>query len=165
MGMQYDVLAARLNASGVAYLGRTRLKGLLTVGSATAGIVNIWDSGNSTGTAGTYSRTGNVVTVTVTAHGLANGGTFGFAASTGAASSGNFTVASVANANAFTFTDFLNTGNTSGSCAINTRWLMSFNTANNSAETYLLLPGEGILAQNGISVGLANQTSLTVFYG
>jgi hypothetical protein len=164
MGMQYDVLAAHLNASGIAYLGRTRLKGLLTVGSATAGIVNIWDS-TVAGKAGTYSRTGNVVTVTVTAHGLANGGTFGFAASTGAASSGNFTVASVANANAFTFTDTLNSGSTSGNCGINTRLLMAFNTANNSAETYLLLPGEGILAENGISVGLASQTSMTVFYG
>jgi hypothetical protein len=165
MGMQYDVLATHLNASGVAYLGRTRLKGLLTVGSATAGIVNIWDSGTSTGKSGTYSRTSNVVTVTVTAHGLANGEAFGFSASTGAVSSGNFTVASVANANAFTFTDTLNSGSTSGSCAINTRLLMAFNTANNSAETYLLLPGEGILAQNGISVGLASQTGLTVFYG
>jgi len=164
MGMQYDVKSAHLNASGIAYIGRTRLKGLLTVGSATAGVVNLWDS-TATALGGTYSRTGNVVTVTVTSHGLANGQAFGFAASTGNASSGNFTVTSVANVNAFTFTDYLNTGSTSGNCGINTRWLMSFNTANNSAETYLLLPGEGILADNGISVGLANQTSMTVFYG
>jgi hypothetical protein len=164
MGMQYDVLAAHLNSTGAAYIGRTRLKGLLTVGGTSAGVVNVWDS-TVTALAGTYSRTGNVVTVTVTAHGLANGGTFGFAASTGAASSGNFTVASVANANAFTFTDTLNSGSTSGNCGINTRWLMSFDTANNQAETYLLLPGEGILAQNGLYLGLANQVSMTVFYG
>ena len=164
MTMQYDVLAAHLNSTGAAYIGRTRLKGLLTVGGTSAGVVNVWDS-TVTALAGTYSRTGNVVTVTVTAHGLANGGTFGFAASTGAASSGNFTVASVANANAFTFTDTLNSGSTSGNCGINTRWLMSFDTANNQAETYLLLPGEGILAQNGIYLGLANQVSMTVFYG
>lgn len=164
MTMQYDVKAAHLNATGIAYLGRTRLKGLLTVGSTTAGVVNLWDS-TAAALGGTYSRTGNTVTVTVTAHGLANGQAFGFAASTGNASSGNFTVASVANANAFTFTDTLNTGSTTGNCGINTRWLMSFDTANNQAETYLLLPGEGILAENGISVGLANQTSMTVFYG
>jgi hypothetical protein len=165
MAMQYDVKAAHLNASGIAYIGRTRLKGLLTVGSATAGVVNIWDSGDSVGKAGTYSRTSNVVTVTVTAHGLTSGEAFGFSASTGAASSGNFTVASITNDNVFTFTDTLNSGSTSGSCAINTRFLMAFDTANNSAETYLLLPGEGILAENGISVGLANQTSMTIFYG
>ena len=164
MGMQYDVLAAHLNASGVAYLGRTRLKGLLTVGSNTAGTVNIWDS-TVAAKAGTYSRTGNTVTVTVTAHGLANGQAFGFAANDGAASSGNFTVASVANANAFTFTDLFNTGSTSGNCGVNTRFMMSFDTANNSAETYLLLPGEGILAQNGIVFGMNNQTSVTAFYG
>ena len=164
MAMQYDVKAAHLNASGIAYLGRTRLKGLLTVGSTTAGVVNVWDS-TATALGGTYSRTGNAVTVTVTSHGLSNGQAFGFAASTGNASSGNFTVSSVANVNAFTFTDTLNTGSTTGNCGINTRWLMSFDTANNSAETYLLLPGEGILAENGISVGLANQTSMTVFYG
>ena len=164
MGMQYDVLAAHLNAAGVAYLGRTRLKGLLTVGSTSAGIVNIWDS-TTAAKAGTYSRTGNTVTVTVTAHGLANGQAFGFAANDGAASSGNFTVASVANANAFTFTDLFNTGSTTGNCGVNTRWMMSFDTANNQAETYLLLPGEGILAQNGIVLGMSNQTSMTVFYG
>jgi hypothetical protein len=164
MGMQYDVKAAHLNESGIAYIGRTRLKGLLTVGSATAGVVNLWDS-TAAAKGGTYSRTGNTVTVTITAHALANGQAFGFAASSGGASSGNFTVASVANANAFTFTDYLNSGTTSGNGAINTRWLMSFDTANNQAETYLLLPGEGILADNGISVGLANQTSMTVFYG
>ena len=162
--MQTDVKAAHLNESGIAYIGRTRLKGLLTVGSATAGIVNIWDS-TAAAKGGTYSRTGNTVTVTITAHALANGQAFGFSASTGGASSGNFTVASVANANAFTFTDYLNTGSTSGNGAINTRWLMSFDTANNQAETYLLLPGEGILAQNGIYLGLANQASMTVFYG
>ena len=162
--MQYDVKAAHLNSSGVAYLGRTRLKALLTVGSATAGVVNIWDS-TVAAKGGTYSRTGNVVTATVTTHGLVSGQPFGFAASTGNASSGNFVVASVANANAFTFTDTLNTGSTTGDCGINTRWLMTFDTANNSAETYLLLPGEGILADNGIVLGLANQASMTVFYG
>jgi hypothetical protein len=164
MAMQYDVKAAHLNESGVAYLGRVRLKGLLTVGSATAGVVNIWDS-TVAAKGGTYSRTANTVTVTVTTHGLSNGEAFGFSASTGAASSGNFTVASVANANAFTFIDTLNTGSTSGNCGINTRWMMTFDTANNSSETYLLLPGEGILANNGIVLGLANQTSMTVFYG
>jgi hypothetical protein len=164
MGMQYDIKAAHLNESGIAYLGRTRLKGLLTVGGTSVGVVNLWDS-TAAAKGGTYSRTGNTVTVTVTSHGLANGQPFGFAASTGNASSGNFTVASVANANAFTFTDTLNSGSSTGNCGINTRWLMSFDTANNQAETYLLLPGEGILAENGISVGLANQTSMTVFYG
>jgi hypothetical protein len=164
MTMQYDVKAAHLNAAGVAYLGRTRLKGLLTVGSATAGTVNIWDS-TVAAKAGTYSRTANVVTVTVTTHGLSNGQAFGFAANDGAASSGNFTVASVANANAFTFVDTFNSGTTSGSCGINTRWLMSFDTANNSAETYVLIPGEGILADNGVVLGMSNQTSITVFYG
>tara|TARA_R110000868_G_scaffold18467_5_gene81157 strand:- start:6174 stop:6668 length:495 start_codon:yes stop_codon:yes gene_type:complete len=164
MAMQYDIKAAHLNSTGAAYIGRTRLKGMLTVGSTTAGVVNVWDS-TVTAKAGTYSRTGNVVTVTVTAHGLANSQPFGFAASTGNASSGNFTVSSVANANAFTFTDTINTGDTTGNCGINTRWLMSFDTANNQAETYLLLPGEGILAENGIYLGLANQVSMTVFYG
>jgi hypothetical protein len=164
MAMQYDVKAGHLNASGVIFLGRTRLKGLLTVGSGTAGVANVWDS-TVAAKSGTYSRTGNVVTVTVTTHGLVSGQPFGFAATTGAASSGNFTVSSVTNANVFTFTDTFNTGSTTGDCGINTRWLMSFDTAANSAETYLLIPGEGILAENGIVLGLLNQTSMTIFYG
>ena len=162
--MQTDVKAAHLNASAVAYLGRARLKGLLTVGSATAGTVTIWDS-TTAAKAGTYSRTGDVVTVSITTHGLTAGQTFGFAANTGAASSGNFTVASVTNANVFTFVDTFNSGTTSGDCGINTRYLMAFDTANTSSETYLLLPGEGIVAVNGIVIGMNNQTSMTVFYG
>jgi hypothetical protein len=71
----------------------------------------------------------------------------------------------VANANAFTFTDLFNTGSTTGNCGVNTRFLMAFDTANNQAETYMLLPGEGILANNGIVLGMSNQTSMTVFYG
>ena len=164
MAMQYDVKAAHLNTSGFAYLGRVRLKGLLTVGGATAGYVNIWDSTTVSKT-GTYSRTGNVVTVTITSHGLTAGQSFGFAGITGSVSSGNFTVATVTNANVFTFTDTFNSGSTTGDCAINTRWLMTFDTAANSAETYLLLPGEGMLAENGIYVGILNQTSITTFYG
>ena len=164
MSMQYDVKAAHLNASGIAYIGRTRLKGFLTVGGATAGVVNIWDS-TTTALGGTYARANSTVTVTVTSHGLANNQQFGFAATTGNASSGNFTVTSVANANAFTFTDTFNSGTTTGDCGINTRWLLTFDTANNQAETYLLIPGEGILAENGIALGLANQVSMTVIYG
>jgi hypothetical protein len=56
MGMQYDIKAAHLNATGIAYLGRTRLKGLLTVGGTTAGVVNLWDS-TAAALGGTYSRT------------------------------------------------------------------------------------------------------------
>jgi hypothetical protein len=163
MGMQTDVKAAHLNLTGQAYIGRTRLKGAYVVNGTTAGIINFWDSTTAT-KAGTYARANTTVTVTITAHNLAVNDQFGFSATDGSATAGNYTVASVANANAFTFTE-INTGTSTGNCTINTRWLMNFDTANNLATSYILIPGEGIVANNGILVGMLNQESVVVFYG
>jgi hypothetical protein len=161
--MQTDVKAAHLNLTGQAYIGRTRLKGAYVVNGTTAGIINFWDSTTTT-KSGTYARANTTVTVSITAHGLANGQAFGISPSDGNVTAGNYTVTSLANANAFTFTD-INSGTSTGNCAINTRWLMNFDTANTQATSYILIPGEGIVANNGILVGIANQESVVVFYG
>lgn len=46
MGMQYDVLAASLAASGTIYNGRSRVKGLLVIPGASAGSVVLKDGGS-----------------------------------------------------------------------------------------------------------------------
>ena len=168
MTMQTDVLSAHINASGQMVVGRTRLKGLISMGTATAGTVNFWDA-TTAPVAATYGRTGTLVTVTKVAHGLSSGDsiglTFGADGSNRAATNGNYTVTRLT-ADTYTVTD-INSGTVTPGTAANqnTRWIASFDTNTASDVTTLLIPGQGVLAQNGIYGQMTNQTSLTVFYG
>jgi hypothetical protein len=168
MAMQTDVLSSHLNSSGQMVVGRTRLKGIISMGTATAGTINFWDSTRAP-TAVTYGRTGTLVTVTHVAHGLSTGDdiglTFGADGSNRAATNGNYTV-TVLTADTYTVTD-INSGTVTGGTAANenARWLTSFDTNTASDVTTLLIPGQGMLAQNGIYGQMTNQTGLTVFYG
>lgn len=168
MTMQTDVLSAHLNVSGQMVVGRVRLKGLIAMGTATAGTVNFWDALQAP-TAVTYGRTGTLVTVTHVAHGLATGDsvglTFGADGSARAATNGNYVVTRLT-ADTYTVTD-INSGTVTAGTAANenTRWMASFDTNTGSDVTTLLIPGEGILARNGIYGQMVAQTGLTVFYG
>jgi hypothetical protein len=164
---QFDVLSAHLNASGQLVAGRTRLKGLIGVGSATAGTVNIWDT-TTAPVAITYGRTGTTVTITNVGHGLKTGDVVGltFAGGTGGfATNGNYPV-TVLTADTYTVTD-LNSGSiTAGANGTQgTRWLTSYDTGANTSAVTLLIPGDGIVAKNGIYAQMGNQTDLTIFYG
>lgn len=168
MTMQTDVLSAHLNVSGQMVVGRTRLKGLISMGTATAGTINIWDA-TAAPVAATYGRSGTTVTVTRAGHGLTTGDTVGLTfaldASTRAATNGNYVV-TVLTSSTYTVTD-INTGTVSAGTAANegTRLMSSFDTNTASDVVTILIPGEGILARNGIYGQLANQTGLTIFYG
>ena len=168
MTMQTDVLSAHLNTSGQMVVGRTRLKGLISMGTATAGTVNFWDA-TTAPVGATYGRTGTLVTVTKVAHGLSTGDsiglTFGADGSNRAATNGNYTVTRLT-ADTYTVTD-INSGTVTPGTAANqnTRWIASFDTNTASDVTTLLIPGQGVLARNGIYGQMTNQTSLTVFYG
>lgn len=164
MAMQTDVLSAHLNQSGLMVSKRVRFKGFVNTGSGTAGTVNIWDSVVAP-TSATYGRSGNTITVTSNAHGLLAGQVVGLTFAAGGATNGNYVIQTAAT-NTFTVTD-LNAGTVAPgtACSWNTRWLMSFDTNASNDVVTLLVPGEGILADNGIYATLANQTSLTVYYG
>lgn len=168
MTMQTDVLSAHLNVSGQMVVGRVRLKGLISMGTATAGTINFWDATKAPVSA-TYGRSGTTVTVTRVGHGLSTGDTvgltFGADGSSRAATNGNYVVTRLT-ADTYTVTD-INSGTVTPGTAAgeNTRWLASFDTNTASDVVTLLIPGEGILARNGIYGQMTNQTSLTVFYG
>ena len=168
MTMQTDVLSAHLNVSGQMVVARTRLKGIISMGTATAGTINFWDT-TTAPVAMTYARSGTTVTVTQSSHGLTTGQvvglTFAEDGSGRTATNGNYAV-TVVNANSYTVTD-INSGTVTASTAgtQGRRWLMSLDTNTASDVTTLLIPGEGILATTGIYAQLANQTGLTVFYG
>lgn len=176
--MQTDVLSAHLNASGQSYVGRTRVRGIVAVGSATAGTVNIWDVTTAPVTGSTYGRSGYTVTVAATAHGLSTGQEVGitFAAGTGgAATNGNYII-TVVDANSFTITD-INTGSITGTpactyavsdAAKDSPWVASFDTAAVTAGANVLpitFPGEGIVCHVGVYLQLSNMTGVTIFYG
>ena len=172
MSMQYDVKSAHTNQSGFLYVGRTRLKGFLAISSATAGTVNVWDV-TTAPVAATYARTGYTVTVTLASHGLTTGQQIGltFAPASGtSATNGNYVV-TVLTSSTYTVTD-INTGTIAAltACTQGTRWLTSFDTSavttSGTAQTvYAVIPGEGMIANNGLYAQMTNQDSFTVFYG
>ena len=164
---QYDVLSAHINASGQLVAGRSRLKALIQIGTATAGTINMWDTVVAPVSV-TYARTGDTVTITHAAHGLTTGDAVGltFGAGTGGtATNGNYFV-TVLTSSTYTITDINSGSITAGAPASEgTRWLMTVDTNATSDVVPLLIPGDGIVAKNGIYAQLANQVGLTIFYG
>ena len=166
--MQTDVKAAHLNNTGFAVLGPNRLKALSLVGTATAGTLDIFDTTTAPVSA-TYARTGTLVTVTKSSHGLATGDVIGlsFASAGGSsATNGNYTI-TVLNSSTFTITD-INTGTIAAStaCLYSTRWVVSYDIgAGDLYGNNVLLPGEGIKVVNGIYLVMSNITSSVIYYG
>jgi hypothetical protein len=177
--MQTDVLSTHLNSSGACYVGRTRLKGIALVGTATAGTLNLWDSTTAPVSA-TYGRSAYTITVTKTAHGLVVGQQVGitFSVASGVSgTNGNYLIATVADADTFTITD-INTGTIATSTVCSyvaspvgdklSPWLTSMDTAavTTGAQTiFFNPPGEGLLCHAGIWATFSSMTGLTVFYG
>jgi hypothetical protein len=173
MGMQTDVLAGHLDVSGfIAPVGRFRVKQITYQGSGGgSGVVEIFDTSTAPITA-TYGRSGTLVTVTKTAHGLVTGDKIGigFSAAGGASGTdGNYVITKV-DADTFTLTD-PNTGTVTPGTAcryVNSgaRWLVSFGTSTSvTTPTPILVPGEGLLARLGIYASISNTSYVTVFYG
>ena len=171
--MQTDVLAGHLDVSGfIVQPGRYRVKQITYQGSGGgAGVVEIFDTAVAPITA-SYGRTGALITVTKSAHGLATGDRvgIGFSAAGGASGTdGNYTI-TVDDSSTFTFTD-PNSGTVTPGTAcryVNSgaRWLVSFGTAQSvTTPVAVLIPGEGILAAQGIYASITNTSFVTVFYG
>jgi hypothetical protein len=172
--MQTDVLAGHIDVSGfIIPNGRYRVKQITYQGSGSgAGTVEVFDTTTAPISA-TYGRSGTLVTVTKSAHGLSTGASvgLGFTAAGGAsATDGNYVITRV-DANTFTIND-PNSGTVTPGTACRYvdgsggRWLVSFSTlTSQAAAVTVLVPGEGILAASGIYVSLTNAAFVTVFYG
>jgi len=168
MSMQTDVLAGTLVESGFAYKNRTRVKGISLKGGASAGLLEIFST-TAAPVAATYARSGTTVTVTKTGHGLSTGDQVGLSFATGTGGTGtdgNYAV-TVLTADTFTITDINSGSVTAGAaCKYGDRWIMTYRTvAGDTFLNYWLLPGEGILAPNGVYMVLTNLTAASIFYG
>jgi hypothetical protein len=168
--MQYDVKQAHLNGSGIFVVGPTRIKGLSLTGTATAGQLIVFDTLTAPVTTATYGRSGNTVTITQSAHGLANGQVIGidFAAGTGGtATNGNYVV-TVTNSSTFTVTD-INSGTITGTPALvysTGKWLMTYDiAAGDSYNNSPTVPGEGVRAITGVYGYITNLTAANIYYG
>ena len=166
--MQTDVKSGHLNNSGFVLLGRTRLKAVSTVGTATAGTLDIFDTATAPVSA-TYERTGTLITVTKNGHGLVTGNQIGITFATASGSSGtnsNYVVTRLG-ANTFTVTD-INSGTIAGGTVAlyASRWLASYDVgATDVFGNFALIPGEGILVKNGIYLSMSNLLSANIYYG
>ena len=173
MGMQTDVLAGHLDVSGfIVPAGRYRVKQITFQGSGGgAGVVEIFDTAVAPITA-SYGRTGTLVTVTKSAHGLSTGDRvgIGFSAAAGTSGTDGNYVITVVDSSTFTVND-PNTGTVTPGTACRyvnggARWLVSFGTAQSVTNPVaVLVPGEGILAAFGIYASISNTSFVTVFYG
>jgi hypothetical protein len=168
--MQYDVKQGHLNESGFFVLGRNRVKAISFFGGS--GTLVLFDTTVAPVTSSvTYARTGTLVTVSKTAHGLVTGDVVGihFASNTGvSATDGNYSITRV-DANSFTLND-INTGSITSTAALYVsgvnRWLLTYEThSSDEFQNAPLIPGEGVLARNGIYAYMSAIDSAQIYYG
>ena len=159
--MQYDVRSVHNTVSGLAVGYRTRLKGVL-ISPSTAVTFNTTFC-NNVSQSGTYNIPGSTTcTVTIANHGLTTGDRVYLDFTTGTAQDQAYVV-TVTSPSAFTVTTASLT--TSGNVTMYPEILAEFDCSNGTAF-YTLIPGEGILAQDGIYVGIPNVAiTTTLFYG
>ena len=162
MTMQYDVKSFHATASTLAYGDRTRLKGVVIspIASTTFNSCVVDTAGALTGT---YDIPGSTTcTVTIANHGLSNGDRVGFNFTSGTAVDDSYEVANVTT-NTFTITTASLT--TSGNVTMYPNVLIEIDCSSGTSF-YTLIPGEGILAQEGLFVLLpSTSVTMTIFYG
>lgn len=159
--MQYDVKSQYASASGVLVPFRSRLKGAtFSPAASTAGAAIFV---NNTTLSGTYARVTTTATITVANHDLVAGDWVYIDFQAGGPTDGVYQLVTVADANTFTVT-VADSGGTSGTVSIYNDVLMQVTVSTLSSST-TVIPGEGILAQDGIRVFLSNSVTATIFYG
>ena len=157
MTMQTDVKSQHAAVSGLMVGYRTRLKGAVVFPfSAATGYSSFVDD---TSISGTYTRTTTTATITSANHGLTTGQWVYLDWDL----TDNPYQVTVTDANTFTVT-VPNSGAASGNVTVWTTMLLQADASNATAFT-IVIPGEGILARNGIRVFLAADIHATVFYG
>jgi len=170
MSMQYDVKQGHLNQNGFFVLGRNRIKAISYFGGG--GTLVLFDTTSVPVTSSVnYARTGTLVTVSKSSHGLVTGDVVGihFNSNSGvSATDGNYSITRV-DANSFTLND-INTGSISSTAALYVsgvnRWLMTYEThSTDEFQNSPIIPGEGVLVANGIYAYMNAIDSAQIYYG
>lgn len=157
MGMQTDVKSQHAATSGLMVGYRTRLKGAVIF--PFTGATGYSAFVDNTSITGTYARSTTTATITSANHGLSTGQWVYLDWDL----TDNPYQVTVTGTDTFTVT-VANSGATSGNVTIWTNMLLQADASNATAFT-IVVPGEGILAPNGLRVFLATDIHATVFYG
>ena len=162
MAMQTDVKSYHAASSSLAYGARTRLKGVV-LSPSTSVTYNSSVVDTAGALTGTYNIPGSTTcTVTIANHGLSNGDIVGLNFTSGTAVDDTYTVSNVTT-NTFTITTASLT--TSGNVTMYPLVLMELDCSSGTAF-YTLIPGEGILASEGLFCLLpSTNVTMTIFYG
>ncbi len=157
MAMQYDVKSQHGSVSGLMVPYRTRLKGAVVFpfSGATEYTVLVDD----TSITGTYARATTTATITSANHGLSTG-QWVYLDWDLADNPYQVTVTGV---NTFTVT-VANSGAASGNVTVWNDVLLQLDASNQTGYS-VPIPGEGVLAHDGIRLFLGANTHITVFYG
>jgi hypothetical protein len=163
MTMQYDVKSFHVMAgTPTGTTQRTRLKGAIVSNTSSGTPANVFFA-NNTYISGTYNVPGSTTcTVTTsTAHGLTTGERVWLDFTSGSSTDNVYSV-TVTTTTAFTVT--VTSATTSGNVRVYAQALMEVDITN-SVPVSVAIPGEGILAKDGIFVGTPANIAATVFYG
>jgi hypothetical protein len=163
MAMQYDVRSFHvMTGTPAGITTRTRLKGAVVSNSSSGTAANVTFSNNTT-VSGTYNVPGTTVcTITTsTPHGLTTGDRVWVNFTSGTSTDNTYTV-TVSSTTVFTVA--VTSATTSGNVTIYPQTLMEIDITN-SVPVCVTIPGEGILANDGIFVGTPTNIAATVFYG
>lgn len=157
MGMQTDVKSQHAAASGLMVPFRTRLKGAIIF--PFSGATGYSAFVENTSIAGTYARVTTTATITSANHGLTTGQWVYLDWDL----TDNPYQVTVTDANTFTVT-VADSGGASGNVTVYNKMLLQADASNATAFN-IVVPGEGILADQGIRVFLGADIHCTVFYG
>ena len=158
MAMQTDVESQHGGVSGLMVPYRTRLKGAIVFPFSGATEYTVLVDDNSV--SGTYARATTTATITAINHGLKAGD---WVYLDWDLADNPYQVQTAANANTFTVT-VANSGAASGNVTVWNDVLLQLDASNQTAYN-VTIPGEGVLAHNGIRLFLGANTHITVFYG
>lgn len=159
--MQGDVKSFHIVNSILAVPYRTRLKGVVMMPyTAVTEHSSFMDDYS---VAGSYTRSSTTATVTTAQpHGLRTGDLVYIDGGTGGIVDDTYPV-TVTGATTFTIT-VADTIDSSGNVTVWTRMLFHFDGAAD-VSTSIIFPGEGIVAEYGIRVFIANDMHASIFYG
>lgn len=156
--MQTDVKSKFATGSGLLLPFRTRVKAFFFgAATTTAATVGMYDTFSI---AGAYARVTTVATITAANHELAVGDSVFLDWDL---TDDFYQVATVTSANVFTVT-VANSGAASGSVTVFNDVLV-ISTVSTGNDVYNIIPGEGIVAKNGVRIYLENSVPATVYYG
>jgi hypothetical protein len=161
--MQTDVKSfhVQTSASSVGTTTRTRLKGAVVSNTSSGTPANVFFA-NNVALAGTYSISTTTVTVTVAAgHGLTTGARVFLDYTSG---NGTDNIYPITVTGPTTFTATVPSSSGTGNVSVYAQALMEVDITN-SVPVCVTIPGEGILATDGIYVGVPANIAATVFYG